>query len=254
MNNRNNFFNRNTQNDNYSYSQQYSDSYTQSGDFASYISRTYLWMFLGLAITFGLSFYMTLNSASVTDFLVNNFELYLGGVIVSLVFVFVVGLLVYKLPPLAGKIIFILYSADMGIILTPTLLLYEFDSVISVFAVTGLIYLALAFIGLTTKRDMSKFGYILSISLIGILIYSFISMFFIRTPLNNLIINIIVILIFMGFTIYDNFRIRENFRAIQNSGNTQLLEKSSILSALSLYMDYVNLFIRIFAIFGKRRD
>ncbi|MBQ7522350.1 MAG: Bax inhibitor-1/YccA family protein [Clostridia bacterium] len=246
MNNRNNFFD-NT----YSYSNQ--NTYTQGISFSSYIAKTYLWMFLGLGITFGLSFFMTLKSASVIDFITNNFELYLGGVIASFIFVVIIGFLVYKLPPMAAKIIFILYSADMGIILTPILLLYEFGSVIGVFAATAGIYLVLALIGLTTQRDMSKLGSILGISLLGILIYSLISYFFIRTPLNDLIINIIVIVIFMGFTVFDNFKIKKEFARLQYA-DSRLLEKASILSALSLYMDYVHLFSRILAIFGKRRD
>ena len=249
MNNRNGFFN-NTQTNSYSYQ----NTYAQGIRFSTYIAKTYLWMFLGLGITFGLSFFMTLNSASVTDFIANNYELYIGGTIASLVFVVIIGFVVYKIPPLAAKIIFILYAADMGIILTPMLLMYEFGSVIGVFAATAGIYLILAFIGLTTQRDMSKLGSILGISLLGILLYSFISYFFIHTPLNALIINIVVILIFMGFTVFDNFKIRKEFDMIGQSGNTQLLEKASIMSALSLYMDYVNLFIRILAIFGKRRD
>ncbi len=246
MNNGNGFFNNSSYNS-------YSNTYTQGISFSEYIAKTYLWMFLGLGITFGLSFFMTLKSASVVDFIADNFELYMGGVIASLIFVVIIGFLVYKLPPLAAKIIFILYSADMGIILTPTLLLYEFGSVIGVFAATAGIYLVLALIGLTTQRDMSKLGSVLGISLFGILIYSLISYFFIRTPFNDLIINIVVIVIFMGFTIFDNFKIRKEFQRLQYA-DTQLLEKASILSALSLYMDYVNLFIRILAIFGKRRD
>ena len=246
MNNGNGFFNNSSYNS-------YSNTYTQGISFSEYIAKTYLWMFLGLGITFGLSFFMTLKSASVVDFIADNFELYMGGVIASLIFVVIIGFLVYKLPPLAAKIIFILYSADMGIILTPVLLLYEFGSVIGVFAATAGIYLVLALIGLTTQRDMSKLGSVLGISLFGILIYSLISYFFIRTPFNDLIINIVVIVIFMGFTIFDNFKIRKEFQRLQYA-DTQLLEKASILSALSLYMDYVNLFIRILAIFGKRRD
>ncbi len=232
----------------------YQNTYTQGISFSTFIAKTYLWMFLGLAITFGLSFFMTLNSVSVAGFLNNNFELYMGGVIASIAFVVIIGFFIYKLPPMAARIIFILYSADMGILLTPMLLVYEFSSVISVFAVTAIIYLVLAGIGLTTQRDMSKFGHILGISLLVVLIYSLISYFLIRTPLNDLIINIVVVLIFMGFTVFDNFKIRREFAQIQQSGNVQLLEKASILSALSLYMDYVNLFIRILAIFGKRRD
>ena len=217
------------------------------------MAKTYLWMFFGLAITFGLAMYMMFNSESVADFVINHYSMYIGASIASLVFVVILGLVVSKLPPLAAKIIFILYSADIGILITPVLLVYSFSSVISAFAVTSGIYLVLAIIGITTKRDMSKLGYILSISLIGILIYSFISYFFIHSRLNDIIINAVVIAVFMGFTIFDNNKIKREFYAIQNSGNTALLEKTSILSALSIYLDYINIFLRILAIFGKKR-
>ena len=162
------------------------------------------------------------------------------------------GFMVYKLPDTIAKIIFIIYAADMGVIITPLLLTYSRSSVITVFGAAALIYLTLAIIGFTTKKDVSKLGSILTISLIGVMVYSLISYFLIRTPFNDLIINIVVVAIFMGFTIYDNNMIKKQYRAFQ--GNTKLLERISILSALNLYLDFINLFIRLLAMFGKRRD
>lgn len=219
---------------------------------AKHMAKTYLWMFVGLAITFGLSLYMTLNSDSVIGFINNHSTMYFGATIISLVLVIVIGFTVYKLPVTIAKIIFIIYAADMGIIITPLLLMYSLSSVVTVFGATSIIYLALAIIGFTTKKDVSKLGPLLTISLIGVLLYSLISYFFIRTPFNNLVINAIVVLIFMGFTLYDNHMIKKRYKAFQ--GNPQLLEKISILSALNLYLDFINLFIRLLAIFGKRRD
>lgn len=257
--NRSNSYNNCQSNNSYYNNRPYgaglNQTFTQDSSytFARYMAKTYLWMFFGLAITFGLAMYMMFNSESVADFVINHYSMYIGASIASLVFVVILGLVVSKLPPLAAKIIFILYSADIGILITPVLLVYSFSSVISAFAVTSGIYLVLAIIGITTKRDMSKLGYILSISLIGILIYSFISYFFIHSRLNDIIINAVVIAVFMGFTIFDNNKIKREFYAIQNSGNTALLEKTSILSALSIYLDYINIFLRILAIFGKKR-
>ncbi len=260
--NRSNSYNNyqnNYQNNSYYNNQPYgaglNQTFTQTSSYtlAKYMAKTYLWMFFGLAITFGLALYMMFNSESVSEFVINHYSMYLGASAASLVFVVILGLVVAKLPPLAAKIIFILYSADIGILITPVLLAYSFSSVISAFAVTSGIYFALAVIGIITKRDMSKLGYILSVSLICILVYSLISYFFIRSELNDIIINAVVVAVFMGFTIFDNYKIKREFYAIQNSGNEALLEKTSILSALSIYLDYINIFLRVLALFGKRR-
>lgn len=247
-----NNFNNNNYNDGFNGNYRNPAIQSASAGFAKYIAKTYLWMFFGLAITFGLSMYMTLNSYSVIDFVYNNFELYMGACLVSILMVFLLGFFVYKLPPFVAKVFFIAYSADMGILLTPTLLAYSLSSVISVFAATSLIYLVLAIIGLTTKRDISKWGTMLTFTLLGIMLYSLISYFFIHSSLNNIIIGAVFIAIFMGFTIFDNNRIKKQYLAFQ--GNPQLLEKTSILSALSLYLDYINIFIRLLSIFGKRNN
>ena len=241
----------NSYNDGYqSYNRGYAPVDTSQG-FARYMAKTYLWMFFGLAITFGLAFYMTIASGDVVSFLENNLAMYGIAALLSVIFAFTVGLFVTKLPPLAAKIIFIVYSADIGIITAPVLLMYELRSVVEIFAVTAVMYLV-AVIGLTSKRDMSKFGVILSVALIILLIYSVISMFFIRTPMNNIIINCVGVLIFMGFTIYDNNKIKKSYYAF--SGNAEALEKLSIIGALQMYLDYINLFLYLLRLFGKRRN
>jgi len=244
--------NQNGYNNGYqSYNRGYAPTDTSQG-FARYMAKTYLWMFFGLAITFGLAFYMTIASGDVVSFLENNLAMYGIAALLSVIFAFTVGLFVTKLPPLAAKIIFIVYSADIGIITAPVLLMYELRSVVEIFAVTAVMYLVLAVIGLTSKRDMSKFGVILSVALIILLIYSVISMFFIRTPMNNIIINCVGVLIFMGFTIYDNNKIKKSYYAF--SGNAEALEKLSIIGALQMYLDYINLFLYLLRLFGKRRN
>ena len=220
--------------------------------FASYISKTYLWMFIGLAVTFGLSFYLTLNSHSVESFILNNYGMYLTATVISFVSVIVVGFCFRFFPPTVAKIVFIIYSADLGIILTPVLLAYEFGSVMIIFGVTSAIYLTLAIIGLTTKKDTTKLGFILSISLIAILIYSLISFFFFRSTLNQIIIDVLVLAVFMGFTVYDNSKLKRMYYSTNRDERS--LAKSSIYGALQMYLDYINIFIRLLSLFGKRRN
>lgn len=220
--------------------------------FAIYIAQTYLWMFLGLAITFGLSFYLTLNSNSVESFILSNYSMYLTATIISLVSVIAVGFFFRFFSPTVAKIVFILYSADLGVILTPMLLAYEFGSVMIIFGVTSAIYLVLAIIGLTTKKDTTRLGFILSISLIAVLIYSLISIFFFRSALNQIVIDVLVLAIFIGFTVYDNSKLKSMYYSTNHDQRS--LAKSSIYGALQMYLDYINIFIRLLSLFGKRKN
>lgn len=224
---------------------------TQDG-FAKYIAKTYLWMFFGLFLSFGIAFFMYLNSGSVVTFIEQNTSLYLGATVGSIVLVFVLALGVAKMPPTAAKVLFLVYASLFGVILTPTLLLYELDSVIFVLAVTSVIYLILAVVGLTTKRDMSKLGNILMVALLGLLFYSILSMFFFRSQMNQMIIGLFGIAIFMGFTIYDSHKIKRYYFTYK--GNDEVLEKTTIVSALQLYLDYVNLFLYFLRFLGNRKS
>lgn len=224
---------------------------TEEG-FSRYIAKTYLWMFFGLAISFGISFFMYLNSATVISFIERNFGIYLVSAIGTIVITFILGFLINKMSAAVAKVLYIVYSAMFGIILAPTLMYYEFGSLIFTLAVTSIIYLILAVIGLTIKKDMSKFGNILFVALIGLVIYSVISMFFLRTALNNMLIGAVGILVFMGFTIYDSNKIKKYYFAFK--GNDAMLEKTTVVSALQLYLDYINLFLYLLRFLGNSRN
>lgn len=224
---------------------------TEEG-FARYIAKTYLWMFFGLAISFGIAFYMYLNTATVLAFMEENFTMYIFAAIGSLILTFILGFFVRKISSAVAKVLYILYSALFGIVLAPTLMFYEFGSLIFTLAVTSGIYLVLAVIGLAIKRDMSRFGNILFVALIGLVVYSLISIFFIRTSFNNMIIGAIGILVFMGFTIYDSNKIKKYYFAFQ--GSNELLEKTTVVSALQLYLDYINLFLYLLRFLGNSRN
>lgn len=222
---------------------------TEEG-FARYIGKTYLWMFFGLLLSFGIGLFMYMNSASVSSFIEQNFGLYLFATVASLILVIVMGFGIRKLPATAARVLFLVYAALFGVILTPTLLLFELGSVIFVMGVTSVIYFALAVIGLKTKRDMSKFGNVLIVALFGLIIYSLLSMFLFHSPINEMLIGLLGIAIFMGFTIYDSNKIKKFYFAYQ--GDQASLEKLSIVSALQLYLDYVNLFLYLLRFMGKR--
>lgn len=222
---------------------------TQDG-YVKYIAKTYLWMFFGLAISFGLAFVMYANSGTVENFLDQNALLYIGSVVAEVILIIALSVAIRKIPATVAKVLFLAYAALFGVTLTPILLMYELESTIMVLAITSLIYLLLAVVGLTTKKDMSKFGSVLVVGLIGLLIYSAISFFFIHSDLNDILVGLVGLALFMGFTIYDSNKIKKYYLSYQ--GNGEMLEKTCAVSALQLYLDYVNMFIRILALVGKR--
>ncbi|HHZ05370.1 MAG TPA: Bax inhibitor-1/YccA family protein [Clostridiales bacterium] len=224
---------------------------TQEG-FAKYIAKTYLWMFVGLAISFGIGFYMTMSSGNYAAFMQNNFGLYMAAMVGEIILILVLSLAVRKLPATVAKVLFLVYSALFGVSLAPILMMYEMGSVITVLGMTSLIYLILAVVGLKSKKDMSKLGNILFVGLLGLCVYSILSIFLFRSTLNNTIIGVVGLAIFMGFTVYDSNRIKKYYFSYQ--GSPEALEKTSICSALQLYLDYVNMFLRILALFGKRSN
>lgn len=220
--------------------------------FAKYIAKTYFWMFIGLLLSFGIGIGMYLNSGSVISFMDKNLGLYLAAVIASIILVIVLGFAIKKMSATVARVFFLVYAALFGVVLAPTLLYYELSSVIFVMGITAAIYLVLAVIGLKSKRDMSKFGNILFVSLIALFGYSLISIFLFNSPIHELIIGIAGIAIFMGFTIYDSNKIKKFYFAYEGDNTT--LEKLSIVSALQLYLDYVNLFLYLLRFMGKARD
>lgn len=220
--------------------------------FTKYLARTYLWMFFGLALSFGVAFYIYSMGESVTAFVYRNFALYMGAVVAEIVLIVVLSIFVMRIPPVAAKALFLCYSTVFGVSLAPILMAYDLGSIIYVLAITAVMFLMLAFSGLVLKRDLSKMGTVLFVALLGLIVYTIISLFLFRSPINQTIIGLAGILIFMGFTMYDSNRIKKFYYNF--NGSNEILEKMSIVSALQLYLDFVNLFLYLLRFFGSRRD
>lgn len=219
---------------------------------AVYSRKTFLWMFIGLAITFGISFIMASNGGIFAQrFVLFNFPVYIALCIIELILVMVLAAKIDKLPPVACTIIFLAYSVLNGFTIAPALVAYEFDSVIYVFAVCAGIFGALAAYGYLTKRNLAKLGPICIIGLIGILIFSIIGIF-INMDYIQMIISIVAIIVFMGFTIYDVQKIKRFYEVYQ--GDDAMIKKTAIYSALQLYLDFINMFLYLLRLFGNSRN
>ncbi len=232
-------------------SNNYTNSYQQQDyaqGMAEYSRKVFAWMFLGLGITFIIGFTLTLNAPVVIYFMAKNISVYYILALVEVVLVFVLGFFVRKLSPTVCKVIFLLYAVVNGFTITPALIVYGVSNAIYAFGVTAGIFGAMTIYGMVTKKDLSKLGPVLFMGLLGLIIYSFFAMLF-RMPMSDLITSIIGIVIFVGFTAYDTQKIKRYYSSF--SGDQITLQKTAVIAALDLYLDFINLFLYILRLFAR---
>lgn len=211
----------------------------------SLLTRTFFWMFLGLLGTAIVAWY-TYSSGLYLKILVDGSFAIIA--IVELVVVLVFSLLFRKLPPTIVAILYFLYSMINGVTFSTIFVVFELNSIVQLFVVTAFIFGALAYYGHITKNDLSNWGTLLIAALIAGIIISIINLF-LGNPMLDIAIDWAMLVVFFGFTAYDMNKIK----ALQyEEGLDQ--NKLHIYCAMQLYLDFINLFIRILSIFGKRRD
>lgn len=218
---------------------------------SDFTRKVYGWMFIGLAITFGIAIAIVTNPDTAIRLMTEHIEMYYILAGIELVLVFALGLFVTKLPPAAALGIFFLYSAVNGLTIAPILLLYEMGTVIAALGVTGGIFGAMSLFGMLTKRDLSGLRPVLFFGLIGLLIYSVIAMLF-HMPMSDLLISLGGIALFIGFTAYDTQKIKAYYQGLQ--GDEVMLKKGAIVSALQLYLDFINLFLYVLRLFASKNN
>jgi len=149
-----------------------------------------------------------------------------------------------------AQALFWVYAGLMGLSLAGIFLIYTGASIARVFFITGGTFAAMSLYGYTTKRDLSQFGSFLMMGLIGIIIASLVNMFIGSTALQ-FAISVIGVLVFVGLTAWDTQSIKEMYVA---SDDGQIAGKKSIMGALRLYLDFLNLFLMLLQLFGNRRS
>jgi FtsH-binding integral membrane protein len=137
----------------------------------------------------------------------------------------------------------------MGLSLSWILLIYTGASVARVFFITSATFGAMSIYGYTTKRDLTKLGSFLMMGLIGIIIASVVNIFM-KSSMMYFVISILGVLIFVGLTAYDTQKIKNMYQA---SDTGELMGKKAVMGALTLYLDFINLFIMLLRLFGQRR-
>lgn len=209
------------------------------------ISKSFLFMFVALIITAVASLSL---SPSAYILLMGNgrFYIFMGA---ELLIVFLSNYAIKKNQALLAGILFILYSALNGIILSFIFMLYTTASIFFIFITTAVLFGIMAIIGIVTKTDLSKVGNLCVMGLFGIIIMSFVNIFLLKSSSVDFIISIVGVLIFVGLTAYDTQKIKK-MAAYSNNQNVLTL---SLFGAFQLYLDFVNLFLYLLRLFGKRK-
>lgn len=208
------------------------------------LSKVFMWMALGLAITFGVGYYVSLNA----NMLYNIFsKFYWFIVIAEFVVVIVLSARIRKMKSETAKIMFCLYSFLTGLTFSSIFVVYEITSIVYVFGITSILLLLFSLIGSYTKLDLSKISTYLFMALLGIVICSIVNMF-IKSEMFDLGLCIIGVVVFVIYIAYDIQVVKRNLYGIENQDNL------AIYGALNLYLDFINIFIKLLKIFGKNRD
>lgn len=214
---------------------------------SKFISGVYLWMFIGLLIS-GLTGYITSTSYGLLKFVSNNLFII---IILEFIVVIAFSALQRKVSPLVAKIIFVLYAFISGLTLSSIFLVYTKQSLVIAFVTSAIMFGLLALYGYVTKTNLDGLGKILIFGLIAIIIVSIINMFVGNSGLN-IALSIISVVLFLGLTAYDMQKLRSLYNYYSSDENS--LNKVAIYGALNLYLDFINIFLEILNLFGKRSD
>ena len=218
----------------------------------AFVRSVYNWMAVGLFLTGVVSLYVA-SSETIMRFIFGNSMVFFILILAELGLVFSISGMINKISAGTATSLFVLYSALNGVTLSFIFLAYTSTSIASTFFICGGTFVACSIYGWTTKKDLTSIGGFLMMGLIGIIIASLVNIF-IRSSAMNMIISYIGVIVFVGLTAYDTQKLK-NMAITQPAGaDESVVRKGAILGALSLYLDFINLFLMLLRIFGQSRD
>lgn len=223
---------------------------SSTSSFSVLMRKVYTWMAFAMLIT-GVTAYGVATTPAFIEAIFTNRILFWGLIIAEFGLVFGISGMLNRISLVTGTIMFIAYSVINGALLSSIFLVYTLDSIGSVFFITAGTFGAMAFIGYTTKKDLTGMGQIMFMALIGIIIATVVNMFVASSGLQ-MIISYIGVLIFVGLTAYDSQKIK--MMLSDRDYADESAQKLALIGALTLYLDFINLFIYLLRIFGSKRD
>ena len=217
---------------------------------SNFISKVYLWMAAGLFISAGGAFWLMTQPALLQAVFTNKL-LFFGIIIAELALVVWLSMAARTMAPGLAAGLFCGYSFLNGVTLTAVLLVYTGASVMTTFAITSGTFLFFSVYGSTTKKDLTSIGSLAMMGLIGVIIASVVNIF-LKSSTLMWVTTFVGIAVFLGLIAYDT----QKLKAIHAMGadDAQAMNRLAVLGALTLYLDFINLFLLLLRIFGKRRD
>ena len=214
----------------------------------AFLSKVYGWMFLGLLLTAGTAVVVA-SSPALIETLILNRGLFWVMVLAQLGLVLYLSVRVEKMAPATAAILFLVYSALVGVTSSTIFLIYTGASIVSAFVMAAGMFGAMALFGSFTKRSLAGVGQFMFMGLIGIIIASIVNIFWFNDALN-FVISVVGVLVFTGLTAWDAQRLKQMAVALPDGR----IGSYAVVGALSLYLDFINLFFFILRLMGGRRD
>ena len=211
-----------------------------------YLTRTFAWMFAGLLTTFALAFAIAWTGLYVP--LIRSGAVF-AITIAELILVIVLSAQVQHMAPATATLLFFLYAVMNGVMFSVYFIMYDLSMLIGAFLVAAIYFGVMAAYGAITQKDLTSWGSIGLAGLIALLVFELICMFL---NIGNTLLCVVGLVLFMCLTAYDAQKIKAYYYSF--SGNSAMLQKAGILAALSLYLDFINIFLRILRLFAHNRN
>lgn len=228
----------------------YSQDQIQQSSISSFMYKVYGWMSVGLAVTAALSYYLAATPGFVETIATHSW-VFFGIVIFQLALVMGLSFLINRMNYVTALGCFLLYAASVGLTLAPIFLIYTTGSIYLTFVSTAGMFGVMCLYGYFTRSDLTTVGNISMMALIGIIIASLINMF-LKSPMMDYVISGIGVLVFTVLTAYDSQKIKHMAQGLMADEQTR--SKIAILGALTMYLDFINLFLFLLRFLGNKRD
>jgi len=216
----------------------------------SFIRSVYNWMAVGLALTGIVAFYVG-HSESMTRIIFGNSIIFYALIIGELALVFTLSARISKLNASTATGMFLLYSLLNGVTLSFIFLVYTSSSIVSTFFICSLTFVASSIYGMVTNKDLTSMGNFMAMGLIGIIIATVVNIF-LKSSGMSMIISYVGVIVFVGLTAYDTQKLKAMAVSIPAGMDAGAVRKGTIMGALTLYLDFINLFLMLLRILGDR--
>ena len=217
--------------------------------FPALMRKVYVWMTLALVLT-GITAYGVASSPGLMMTIYQTPAIMWGLIIAELAIVIAISAAINRLSLTTATLLFVLYSVLNGATFSLIFAVYTMSSIANVFFITAGTFGVMAAYGYFTKRDLSSWGKLLLMALIGLIIATLVNVFLVKSSGFDLILSYAGVLIFVGLTAYDTQKIKQMLAMQTDMGEGA--QKVALLGALSLYLDFINLFLYLLRIFGRR--